>query len=284
MRIMVTGASGLLGEDIADIFSDKHEVLALRGRKQLDVTNAGEVFRLAKDYNPDFIINSAGWRDVDDVEKSKEKALLVNVLGVKNLTLAAAKTDSTIIQISSDSIFSGEKESPYNEFDLPSPVNIYGYSKFMAEEQIKSLANKYFIVRVPLLFGLKGYKESNSIYDIYKKLKNEEDIYSPTDQICSPTYTADVAEVLLEMIETEFYGIYHVTNSGLASRYELTRKVVELMGFDIKKVLPITSDKKYAKRPKNTAFNCLAYNATFKTRLTSWEDALNRCLKNFNTE
>ena len=279
MKILITGASGLLGQDIADIFSNKHEIMPLMGKKQLDVTSAKKVIELAMDFKPDCIIHSAGWRNVDDVEKSREKALLINILGTRNLTLAAKKTNSIIVQISSDSVFNGGKKSPYNEFDMPCPINTYGYSKYMAEEEVKSLINRYFIIRVPLLFGLKGHKKSNSIFEIKEKISSGETIYSPTDQICSPTYTADVAKVLLEMIETEFFGTYHVANMGVASRFDFTKKVAELLKLDSDKVFPMTSDKKYAKRPKNTTFNCIAYNANFQTKLDNWEKALERCLK-----
>ncbi len=278
MKVLVTGASGLLGEDVVDFFSSDHEVVALKGRKVLDITNAEQTIDFIRLQNPDVIIHCAGWRNVDDVEKEKEKALLINVLGTKNIVLGARKVGCKFVHISSDSVFDGKKGAPYNEFDMTCPVNSYGYSKVQAEKMVTSLMDKYFIVRVPLLFGSKGYRENNILYYAWEKIKKSQKLYCPTDQVCSPTYTRDVAKVLENMIKTEFYGLYHVANEGLASRYELMKTAVEYKGLNTLNVIACTSDSKYAKRPQNTAFNCLAYNATFKLRISDWQSALKRCI------
>lgn len=279
MKVIVTGASGLLGQDIADVFKEKHDVIELKGRKFINITDTKEVVSFIKQQKPDLIIHSAGWRNVDEVEKNKEKALLINTLGTKNIALGAKASNSLMVHIGTDSIFDGKKKEPYTEFDQPCPVNTYGYSKLKAEEMVTSLLDRFFIVRVPLLFGAKGKKEDNLIYSTWEKLKNGEKIYAPTDQVCSPTYTKDIGDVLLNMVQTEYYGTYHLSNEGLGSRYDLIKTIAELKGLDTDNVIACTSDRKFAKRPKNTAFNGIAFRNTFGVVLSDWKNALKRCIE-----
>jgi dTDP-4-dehydrorhamnose reductase len=280
MKVIVSGASGLLGEDIVNVFEEKHEVIPLMGRKSIDITNTRLLVDFIEKEKPDLIIHSAGWRNVDDVEKNKDKAFLINTLGTKNMVLGAKKIGCPIVYISSDSVYNGEKGEPYNEFDFPCPVNTYGYSKLKAEEMVYTLYDKYFIVRVPLLFGAKGHKESNIIISTWEKIKNNEKVYAPTDQLCSPTYTKDIAEVLLEMVKTDFYGLYHLTNEGIASRYDLYKAFAEYKNLETSLVIPSKSDMKYARRPKDVTFKGLAFNNTFGIRLDKWQVALKRCIDN----
>lgn len=278
MKVIVSGASGLLGEDIVDVFSQQHDVVALKGRKSIDITNTKELVDFIDEKKPDLIIHSAGWRDVDDVEKNEEKAYLINTFGTKNMVLGAKSVNCPIIHISSDSVFDGEKGKPYTEFDNPCPVNTYGKSKLKAEKIIYNLYDKYFIIRVPLLFGQKGHKESNTIYNVWEKIKNKQKVYAPTDQLCSPTYTKDIAEVLTKVAETNFYGLYHLTNEGIASRYDLYKTVADYSNLDSSYVVPCTADIKPAKRPKDVTFKNLLFEKTFNIKMDNWKNSLKRCI------
>lgn len=279
MKIIVTGASGLLGEEIADFFSRDNTVIALKGRKEIDITKTREVFALIKKVSPNLIINCAGWRDVDECEKNKEQALLINSFGAKNIALAAKSLDIPMIHISSDSVYDGNTKEPYSEFDTPNPINVYGYSKLKAEETIISILDKHFIVRLPILFGLKGKKESNLIFQVTEKLKRNEKIYAPTDQICSPTYTKDVARALAEMANSEYYGIYNIANEGLGSRYDLMEEIANIKGLNCENIVPCSSEIKFAKRPKFTAFNGISFKNSFEIKLSEWRIALRECMK-----
>ena len=278
MKVLVTGASGLLGEDISDVFTKHHEVIALKGRNSLDIINAKAVVDYIHAQKPDVIIHCAGWRDIDSAEKEQEKALLVNALGTRNIALGAKAAGCRMVHIGTDSIFDGEKGAPYHEFDAPCPVNVYGYSKLKAEEMVVSLLKGYYIVRIPILFGAKGHEENNILYNAWKKIEKGEKLYCSTERICSPTYTKDVAEVLLHMIQTDFYGIYHVANQGAVSKYEFMKTAAEYRGFDSSNVVPCPSDSGYARRPRNTALSCLVYHATFSFAISDWRSALKRCI------
>jgi dTDP-4-dehydrorhamnose reductase len=282
MKVVVTGASGLLGEEIADFFSEENDVIALKGRKQIDITKTDEIFYFLKEINPDLIIHSAGWRAVDDCEKNKEQALLINSLGTKNIALAAKSIGCPMIHISTDSVFDGETDKPYTEFDSLKPVNVYGYSKLKAEESVISILDKYFIVRVPILFGNKGKKEDNLILNVWDKIERGEKIYAALDQVCSPTYTRDVAYVLSKMAKTEYYGVYHVANEGVGSRYDLMKEIAEIKGYSSENIIPYNSEMKYAKRPKFTVFNGIAFYNTFGIKLRDWKIALKECIESIS--
>lgn len=279
MKVLVTGATGLFGEDIARVFAEKHEVVAVKGRKELDITNAKEVFSYIEKVKPNLIIHSAGFRMVDEAEKNPLETFAINILGTKNIALVASKYDAKLIHISSDSVFDGEKNTAYNEYDKPNPVNVYGYSKLMAEEEVRYYHRKHFIIRVPLLFGALGRKQNNYIHIMRNKILDGQTLEYTTDQMCSPTYTFDAAKALLNMADTEFYGIYHLANEGKASRYEFYKRCAELLGLDTKKINPILQKEKVARRPKNTIFDSIACKKTFNIKLREWQDALEDCIK-----
>lgn len=278
MKVIVTGASGLLGQEIVDVFQEYHNVIPLKGRSSIDVTKTKEIVTFISNKNPDLIIHSAGWRNLDECEKNREKTLMINTFGTKNIVHAAREVNSPLVYISSDAVFDGAKKEPYTVFDKTNPLNIYGYSKLKAEEIIISLYNKYFILRVPILFGSKGWKDRNIIYDTWKKIKEGKKVFATTNQICSPTYTEDVARALIKMVETKFYGIYHFSNEGIASRYSLFKKIAELKGFNTDSIMPIKSTEKYAKRAENNTFNCMVFKNTFDYEIDNWQNALKRCI------
>lgn len=282
MRIAVTGASGLLGQDIVDCFAIKHEVFPLRGRKTLDVSDISSVINYFRGKGFDLTIHTAGWRDLDDCEANIEKTLMINCLGTRNVVYAARMLDCPLVFISSDAVYDGEKKEPYTEFDETKPLNAYGYSKVQAEKIIKELYDRYFIIRAPILFGSKGSRERNLIYNIWDKIKQGEDVPATIDQYCSPTYTVDMAEALLRIVETDYYGTYLLSNEGMASRYELFRKIAELKGLDTNHIIPISSKGKTAKRARNTVFNCTILKRTFGMEFDHWEHALERCISNMH--
>ncbi|KUO72638.1 MAG: hypothetical protein APF77_07300 [Clostridia bacterium BRH_c25] len=279
MKVVVTGASGLFGADILKVFSKENTVMGLMGRKDLDLVNTKEVISYFDAAAPKLIIHSAGFRLVDDAERNPDMTYRINILGTKNIALAAAKLDIPMVYISSDSVFDGETAIPYNEFSRTNPVNVYGYSKLMGEEQVKTATIKFFIVRVPLLFGALGRKDSNYIYIMKNKMLAGEKLEYTTDQLCSPTYTKDAAAAIEKMVKTDYYGTYHICNEGIASRYDFYKKCAELMGLDTKQLVPIEQKEKLARRPKNTIFNGLAFQSTFGIEMRNWQAALRECIE-----
>jgi dTDP-4-dehydrorhamnose reductase len=280
MKVLVTGASGLLGADIARSFSRRgNEVSALMGRKELDITSAADTITLICDKKPDIVVHSAGFRSVDDAEKNAVMTFAVNSFGSKNIALACEKLQIPMIHISSDSVFDGERDTPYNEYDKPNPVNIYGYSKLLAEQEVRLYCRRHFIVRVPLLFGALGHTKNNYICIMDGKLARGESVEYTTDQLCSPTFTKDVGEALAEIADSEFYGIYHLANEGQASRYSFYKRCAELLGHDTALIKPIKQREKLVRRPKNTLFSSISFRLTFPAfKARNWEVALEECI------
>lgn len=281
MKVLVTGASGLLGWDIADAFQAAgHTVKRLLGRKDVNILDTKAVADCVGSFAPDLVVHAAGYRDLDDMEQHPHEGYAINTLGTWNMTLACRAANCKLIYISSDTVFDGEKSDGYHEFDTPCPVNVYGKSKLAAEQVIRSLWEKHFIVRTALLFGYKGHRENSFIYHIVDELTAGRSISASEDQICCPSYTADLAKALVELGQTEWYGTYHLTNSGTASRCDISRAVARLAGLDPELVKPAkSSTTKIARRAKNTVFRSLAWPAAFGYELPPWEEALARCWK-----
>lgn len=281
MKILVTGASGLLGGDVADYFAEQgNEVKRLMGRNDVDVRNLNAVKEAVVSFNPDVVIHAAGFRDLDYIELHERESFEINTLGTKNVTLACKEIGAKLVYISSDTVYNGEKETPYHEYDMTCPVNIYGKTKLAAENEIKGIYDKYFIIRTAWLFGFKGHVENNFILGVINNIKNGKNINATTDQICCPSYTKDIAMGISKMIDTEYYGTYLLANKGRASRYDVNVKVAELAGLDTNMVKPVLSTNAHvAKRSKNTAFESINYPATFEDVMPNWNDAIERCFE-----
>lgn len=282
MNVIVTGASGLLGWDIADAFEERgHMVTRFMGRKDVDLLDTSSTCQAIHEAAPDLVVHAAGYRDLDDLELHQRDGFRTNVLGTWNVVQGCRKTSSKLIYISSDTVFDGTRSAGgYNEFDDPCPVNAYGRTKVAAEKMIHSLWDKSFIVRTALLFGYKGHRENNFLFHILDQLRAGNRISASTDQVCCPSYTADLARALVDLGESDWFGTYHISNVGSASRYEVSCAVAELAGLDPTLIEPAESDStKIAPRAKRTVFDSLAWPAAFGYELPDWRDALRRCME-----
>ncbi len=164
MKVVVTGARGMLGEDIIEVLQKRHDViptdLIMDGTAALDVTNPEKVLNFFKNVKPDVVVHTVGWRDVDACEENQEKALLINTFGTKNVALACKINDCIMVHTSTDSLYRGLAKKSVTEYEPLEPVNFYGYSKLKAEEEVKTLASRYFILRLPILFGQGGERKT----------------------------------------------------------------------------------------------------------------------------
>ncbi len=280
MKIIVTGASGLVGSEVSDFFeSVGHHVIRLSGRKSLNLQDTKQVLEFFSEEKPELTIHCAGARDVDYLEQNADEAYLNNTLATKNVALATQASQAKLMFVSSDTVFDGTKESGYHEFDKPNPINIYGKSKLLAEKEVRRFCNKHFILRTALLFGLKGHRENNLIYGLLDKCQQGMIIYASQDQVCNPSFTLDLAKAFLTVAQTEYYGTYHITNTGTASRYDIYKAIVEKAGFDGELVKPIVADQLHvATRAKNTTFKSITFEPTFNIQMRSWDAALEDCL------
>ena len=238
MKILITGSNGMLGHDLIDVLKPNHDLI-LTTSKTLDITDGEQVMDYITDVNPDIVINSAAYTDVDGCEENIDLAFDVNGEGVKNLSLACKKVDCALVHISTDYIFNGENDRPWVEDDEIGPISVYGKSKLKGEESIQETLDKYFIVRTAWLYGINGKNFPKTMLEL---AENHDEITVVYDEVGTPTYTPDLAKAIGELIETDYYGIYHLTNSGHCSWCEFAKYIFELADVDVK-VIPVTASE-----------------------------------------
>ena len=238
MKILITGSNGMLGHDLIEVLKDKHELL-LTTSKTLDITDADSVMDFILKSNPDIVINSAAYTDVDGCESNPDLAYNVNGEGVKNLALACREVDCPLVHISTDYVFNGQNDRPWVEDDEIGPISIYGKSKLKGEEHIKEILEKYFIVRTAWLYGVNGRNFPRTMLEL---AQNHSEITVVYDEVGTPTYTPDLAKGISKLIETDYYGTYHLTNSGNCSWCEFARYIFEVADVDVN-VIPVTASE-----------------------------------------
>lgn len=281
MKILITGANGMLAKAVRNEFKD--EELILTDVAELDITNIDAVREFVELNKPEYIINCAAYTAVDKAEEQQELARRVNALGPKNLAIVANEEDVTLIHISTDYVFSGDKDTSetYIEEEEKDPVTAYGRTKLEGEEAIKASCFKYYIFRTAWLYG----DGNNFVRTMLKLGKEKNELNVVSDQNGSPTYAVDLASIIHQAIEKQIpYGIYHATNQGYTTWYEFTKEIFEIAGIDCK-VNPVTTEEYIkmlniiqAKRPKNSK---LSKDKLLKEKIQipTYEDALKRYLE-----
>jgi len=296
MRILITGACGMLGRDLVEVLAEGQELYLLDVQKfpsslssqfstlTLDITDSTRTYREVTRINPDIVIHTAAYTDVDGAETNMDLAFRINALGTRNIALACQRFDTELLYISTDFVFDGEKGEPYLEFDRPNPQSIYGKSKYWGELYIDSLLNRFYIVRSSWLFGKNG---KNFVTTILNLAKQKKEIEVVNDQIGSPTYTKDLAQAIAQLIGREgkdsitrasLYGIWHITNSGQCSWYEFAGEILQDSDVLLK---PITSEElnRPAKRPKFSVLENSVRKLQGWKSLRHWKEALKDYLK-----
>lgn len=238
MKILITGSNGMLGHDLENVLKDKHELI-LTTSKTLDITDKDKTMEIIKENNPDIVINSAAYTDVDGCETNQDLAYAVNGQGVKNLALACRQIDCPLVHVSTDYVFDGTARDPIPEDGEIGPISVYGKSKLMGEQAIEEILDKYFIVRTAWLYGINGKNFPKTMLEL---AENHPEITVVYDEVGTPTYTPDLAYGISELIETDFYGIYHLTNSGSCSWCEFAMYIFEIAGRDVN-VVPVTASE-----------------------------------------
>ena len=274
MKVALTGADGMLGHAIQKVFSDTE--LMPFSLASFDITDLERSVKMLRDTRPDVLIHTAAFTDVDACETDAEKAYRVNGMGARNMAIACEEIRCPILHISSDYVFDGEKETPYNEWDRPNPINHYGISKLLAEQFVSSLTNKFYIVRTSWLYGPNG---KNFVDTILRLLAETKELRVVNDQFGSPTFTEDLATAIRQLLG-KGYGMYHVTNSGVCSWHECALKIAELKGLQ-NPILPVTSAefKRPARRPTHSAMNNTMLRLEGVPALRHWSEALEQYVK-----
>ena len=231
MKYLITGVKGQLGYDITRELDKRGEnnYLAL-DVADMDITDTEKVMEVITAYQPEVIFHCAAWTAVDKAEEMEESCQKVNVLGTKNITDAAIKVDAKLIYLSTDYVFDGTKEGYYTEEDAVNPKSVYGRTKYLGEEEVRR-NKKHFIARISWVFGING---NNFIKTMLKLSENHDTVNVVDDQIGSPTYTVDLAKVLVDMAQTEKYGTYHVTNENYCSWAEFAEYIFKSNNKDTK--------------------------------------------------
>lgn len=281
MKILITGANGMLAKAVRNELKD--EELILTDVTELDITNIDTVREFVELNKPEYIINCAAYTAVDKAEEQQELARRVNAMGPKNLAIVANEEDVTLIHISTDYVFSGDKDisEVYTEEEEKNPVTAYGTTKLEGEEAIKSSCFKYYIFRTAWLYG----EGNNFVRTMLKLGKEKNEINVVSDQNGSPTYAVDLASIIHQAIEKQIpYGVYHATNQGYTTWYEFTKKILEIAGINCK-VNPVTTEEYIkmlnivqAKRPKNSKLSNDKL-LKEKVQIPTYEDALKRYLE-----
>lgn len=250
MRVLVTGANGQLGYDVVKELKLRNIEYYGATRNDFDLCDfiGTEKFIIA--YHPDVVIHCAAYTAVDKAEDEKELCRVVNAGATENIAKICKKIDAKMMYISTDYVFDGTKDGYYEVDDVPNPINVYGQTKLEGERAVQEILDKYFIVRISWVFGDYG---NNFVKTMLRLGKERKELSVVDDQIGSPTYTADLAPLLVDMIKTEKYGIYHATNEGECSWAKFAEEIFKAAGMDVK-VNRITSAEypTKAKRPKNS--------------------------------
>jgi len=281
-KILVTGANGQLGKTLRNLFYINKDALQFifTTKEELDITNQNKVEEYFNKNKFDYCINCAAYTNVDQAELDSKLAFKVNAEGVKYLVESCKDTNAILIQISTDYIFDGTKNKPYTEEDLTNPINEYGKSKLLGEYYIQEQLEKYFIIRTSWLYSEYG---NNFIKSMLRLSKGKDELNIVNDQNGSPTYTRDLAIVILKIIKFKNYnyGIYNYSNKGEASWYDLAKAMFEYLQKDIK-LIPIKTDTypTPAKRPKFSVLDKTRIKQILGIEIPHWKDSLKKAILN----
>ena len=273
MKILLTGANGQLGLELRKQLQKEKNVneVISTDYDTLDITNLEDVRRKLGECMLDIVINCAAHTAVDKCEEDIENAYKINAIGPKNLAIVCEELGIKLIQVSTDYIFNGQESAPRREDDRPNPQSIYGSSKLLGEEYVKTFCKKHFIIRTAWLYG----EGNNFVRTMLKLAETNKEINVVNDQFGSPTSTKDLAYAIVSLMQTEYYGTYHATCEGQCSWYELACKIFELKGIEVK-VNPVTSKEfvRPAKRPTYSVLDNFMLKLHGLNTFRHWEEAL----------
>ena len=278
MKIFVTGVNGQLGYEIVKELNNKgyNDILAV-DKDDVDITDENKVKEIIRNYKPDVIFHCAAFTAVDNAEDNKEVCYDINVNGTKYISEVAKELDAKMFYISTDYVFDGTKEGLYEINDEISPKSVYGETKYQGEEIVRQNNLKHFVVRISWVFGING---NNFVKTMLRLAETRDELTVVADQFGSPTYTVDLAKLLVTMMETEKYGTYHVNNEGYCNWAEFAEYIFKANDKKVN-VKHITSEEypQKAYRPRNSKLSKKSLDENGFNRLPSWQDAVERYSK-----
>lgn len=277
MRIIITGAKGQLAGKFQKVLKSYNHAVAALDKESLDISDLNAVSEAFSRYNPDIILNCAAYNFVDKAEEDYDTAYKINAAGVRNLAFACKKNNALLVHYSTDYIFDGAKEDFYTEEDEPYPINNYGKSKLSGEKLLKEETEEFLLFRVSWVFG-EG--RQNFLFKLSEWARKNRVLKVVCDQISVPTYTEDIATLTILAVEKGLRGVYHLSNSGYASRYEVARYYIERLGLN-NLILPVTSDyfPSPAKRPFFSAMSNLKLSKDLDVNIPDWRSGIERFIR-----
>ncbi len=276
MKLMVFGATGLLGTDIMNACRNDFDATGLSSR-DADITDIDAVYNKIKILKPDVVINSAALTDVDKCENEPDKAYSVNAVGPKNIAIACRDFKARFIHISTDYVFDGEGERPYTEFDEPAPVNVYGRAKLAGENMVRDILDNFMILRTAWIFG---ETRKHFVDYVAENIKKGDEIIAVKDMVSSPTYSADLAAAVKNCITMKETGVFHAANKGYCSRVSMVEEIMKVLKKQTKvKVVNQSQWERPAKRPKFSALKNYHLSLIDRDTMAGWRDSLKRYVK-----
>jgi len=271
MRVIVIGSAGMLGHKLVKAFSKNHQVLAV-DKDEMDITDLEQVRSQTAEFKPSWLVNAAAFTAVDLAESQEDEAFLINAVGSRNISVASYEAGARVLYFSTDYVFDGASGSSYREWDSPAPINAYGRSKLAGEKWVRSHNPRHLIVRTSWLFGERG---PNFVDKIAEAARSGKDLKVVSDQVGSPTYTSDLAELSVNLTEQKRCGTYHITNSGSCSWFELAKEIVRVLELDVTVTpVPTSHFPLPARRPSCSVLSNETARKDRIPRLRPWEEAV----------
>ncbi len=273
MKIIVAGSKGMLAQDLIPLLKKEHEILSF-DQDEIDVTDQERVLDLIGSTKPDLVINCAAYNQVDRAETDWNAAFDVNADGVQHLALACEEFGSVLCHFSTDYVFDGKSTHPYQPHDQPNPISLYGESKWAGEVVVQSILKRYYLIRTSSLYGKHG---PNFVYTVLRLAQEKDVIRVVGDQVMSPTWTMNLAQGVMQLIHSDNFGVYHLTDrtGGGISWFEFAKEIVKLKGLNTR-IEPTTSEefKRPAKRPAYSVLDTTLFTETSGYEPMPWQESL----------
>lgn len=283
MKIAVIGANGQLGSELCEQYDEKHQIVGLT-HADIEITNINSVKKVLNEINPDVVINTAAYHNLPDCEKNPDISFQVNAIGALNLAKTATEIGSVLVQYSTDYVFDGEKKEPYLEKDRTNPLNIYAMTKLNGEILIKNYCTRYFVIRTSGLYGktICRAKGNNFITTMQKAAKIKDVVKVVNDEILTPTSVFEIAKNTGQLIETEGFGLYHMTCEGHCSWFEFAGVIFKELRLKTP-LISCTSDEfpSEIKRPFYSVLENHKLKSVNLNHMTHWKDALIKYLRTY---
>jgi dTDP-4-dehydrorhamnose reductase len=275
MKVVVVGSKGMLAQDLIPMIAKEHETLSF-DKDRLDITDKKSVFDLVGRIEPDLVINCAAYNQVDQAETNREAAFRVNAYGVQQLAIACQEFGSALCHFSTDYVFDGKSTLPYQPYDQPNPISVYGASKRAGEVFVQSILNRYYLIRTSSLYGKGG---NNFVYTILRLAKENEVLRVVRDQMMSPTCTVNLAQGVVKLISSGNFGVYHLTDltGGGISWFEFAKEILKARGLH-NEIEPTTSQEfiRPARRPAYSVLDTTLFTLCSDYEPIPWQESLNR--------